>query len=142
MSKAVLVQCTDSKRDVKSKAQNLYDESTYFCKMRAYAIATGEPWFILSAKHGLVDPETVLDPYDEYGLVENQCESIAEELVDIGIDTVEVIAGSAYTNTLTPELESHGIDVIELCRGMGIGERMSELGRLTKKVKHGSLHSQ
>jgi len=142
MSKAVLVQCTDSKRDEKSMAQNLYDESTYFCKMRAYAIATGAPWFILSAKHGLVHPNTEIEPYDEFGLSISQSQKVAEQLKLKEYDEVEIIAGSKYTNTLTPELESHGIDVIELCRGMGIGERMSELERLTKKVKHESLHSQ
>jgi len=141
MSKAVLVQCTDSKRDVKSKAQNLYDESTYFCKMRAYAIATGEPWFILSAKHGLVHPDTEIEPYDEFGLSVSQSQKIAEQLKLKGYDEVEIIAGNKYTGTLTPELESHGIEVIELCRGMGIGERMSRLDVLTETEKHESLRS-
>jgi hypothetical protein len=93
----------------------------------------------LSAKHGLVDPDTVLDPYDEYGLVENQCETIAEELVDMGVDTVEVIAGSAYTDPLTPALEARGIEVIELCRGLRIGNRMQKLKTLIDKEQHADI---
>jgi len=137
--KAVLVQCTDSKRDERSMAQNLYDESTYFCKMRNYAIATGKPWFILSAKHGLVHPNTKLEPYDEFGLSVSLSQKIAEQLKLKEYDEVEIIAGSKYTDTLTPELESHGIEVIELCRGMSIGERMSRLDVLAEEEKHESL---
>jgi hypothetical protein len=95
----------------------------------------------LSAKHGLVDPDTVLEPYDEFGLDEEQCERIAWNLDERGYDTVEVIAGKKYTNPLTPELESFGIEVIELCRGLGIGERMSQLDTLTKRVKNESVCS-
>lgn len=43
MSKVILIQCTDSKRDEAAMAINLYDESNLFCKMRSYAQATGRP---------------------------------------------------------------------------------------------------
>jgi len=107
--------------------------------MREYAEVCHDPWYILSAKHGLVDPNTVLDPYDEYGLMENQCETIAEELVEMNIDTVEVIAGSAYTDKLTPALEAHGIEVIELCRGLRIGDRMQRLKTLIDKEVYADI---
>jgi hypothetical protein len=139
MNKATLIQCTKSKRYEATPARDLYDASHLFELMREYAEVCGNPWYILSAKHGLVDPDTVLDPYDEYGLVENQCESIAEELVDMDIDTVEVIAGSAYTDPLTPALEAHGIEVIELCRGLRIGNRMQRLKTLIDKETHADI---
>src|SRR5690242_8242258 len=34
--------------------------------MRSYAEATGRPWFILSAEHGLVSPDTWLELYERY----------------------------------------------------------------------------
>jgi len=139
MNKAILIQCTKSKRDEAAMASNLYDESTYYCKMRQYADATGQPWFILSAKHELLDPKTHIDPYDEFGLTERQAETIAEELVDAGFDTVEVIAGKKYTNPLTPELEAKGIEVIEKCRGLSIGERMQRLGELIAAEQNESI---
>lgn len=139
MSKAVLVQCTNSKRDETVAAKDIYDESAYFCKMRAYAEATGDSWFILSAKHGLVDPEEIVKPYDEIGLDPIQCELIAMRLNQRDIDTVEVIAGKKYTDPLTPELESYGIEVIELCRGLGIGERMARLDELVSEYQDQNL---
>jgi len=55
-----LIQCTNSKRDSVALARNLYDESRYFRLMRAWAEDRGDPWFILSAKHGLVPPGELL----------------------------------------------------------------------------------
>jgi len=129
----ILIQCTKSKRDEPAPARHLYDKSAYFRCMRAYAVATGEQWYILSAKHGLVDPDTVLEPYDDRGLSERQAQSIASEVAHV-TDHVEIIAGNDYTNSLTPELEVRGVDVVELCRGQGIGERMQTLNQKTDEL--------
>jgi len=134
----ILIQCVSSKREEACKAKRLYN-STYFTRMREYAEATGEPWKILSAKHGLVDPEEVLEPYDAFGLSKVQCRRIAAELDRQDVTTVKVIAGKKYTNPLTPELEAKGIDVIELCRGQRIGERLQTLKTLTKEVSNHTL---
>lgn len=134
-----LIQCTDSKRQEPSKAKLLYDKSTYFCKMRDYAEAKGNPWFILSAKHGLVHPETELEPYDAFSLSEQQATEIATEIASMGVCTVRLVAGWTYTNPLIPELEQHGVDVIELCAGLSIGERMQRLGELTAELENKSL---
>ena len=134
----ILIQCTKTKRDEPAKAKNLYDESQYFRKMRAYAEATGEMWLILSAKHGLVDPETVIEPYDAFGLSDQQAEEIAEAVAQQA-EYVEIIAGKKYTDPLTTELEQRGLDVIELCRGMKIGERMAHLKDKTAQLTNSSL---
>lgn len=57
----VLVGCAKSKRPHGAAAKDLYT-SDYFSKMRAYAESTGRPWFILSAEHGLVSPDGLLEP--------------------------------------------------------------------------------
>lgn len=106
--------------------------------MRAYAEATGEMWFILSAKHGLVDPETVIEPYDAYGLSDTQAKEIARE-VAMQAAYVELIGGKEYSNPLTPELEQRGVDVVELCRGQRIGKRMQTLDRKTTEITHKCL---
>jgi hypothetical protein len=129
----ILIQCVSSKADEPLPAKELY-QGQYFDAMRRYAEATGDEWRILSAKHGLVHPDETLYPYDEFGLTEQQAREIAQSLADKGVDSVKVIAGKKYTNPLTPELEAHGIDVVELCRGMLIGERVSKL--------HDLLHSE
>lgn len=134
----ILVQCVKSKKRHPAKAKNLYD-SVYWDALREYAEASDGEWMILSAKHGLLDPETVIKPYDEFGLTEPQCREIGDELVDIGVSNVEVIAGKKYTNPLTPELEAQGIEVVETCRGLQIGKRVSELQYMTKRLENESL---
>ena len=123
--RTILIQCTKTKRDGKAPAYLLYDESALFRKMWNYATLKGDRVYILSAKHGLVYPEQVLESYNEFGLSEQQAERIATRLPKT--DVVELVAGKQYTDPLTPELEARGYDVIEPFRGMKIGDRMSEL---------------
>lgn len=61
----VLVSCVKSKLSHGAPAKQLYT-SDYFTKMRNYAEASGHPWFIISAEHGLVQPDEWLEPYDCY----------------------------------------------------------------------------
>lgn len=58
-----LVACVGQKLDRRAPAADLY-RSDWFVKARRYVEATGSPWFILSAAHGLVRPDDWLDPYD------------------------------------------------------------------------------
>ena len=136
---ATLIQCTKSKRDEAAAARDLYDDSDYYCKMRAYALARDQPWFILSAKHGLLRPRERVEPYDDFGLSEDQCKEIAQSLASMCVTEVELIAGSKYSNPLTPELERYGIEVIERCRGLKIGSRMARLSELIHEVKNEQL---
>jgi hypothetical protein len=39
-------------------------ESPHFAAARDEAIRSGHPWFVLSAKHGLLDPDDVVGPFD------------------------------------------------------------------------------
>ena len=130
MTDATLVSCTNVKRDHEAPARMLYDESPYFRKMRDWARSRGDPWYILSAKHGLVDPNEPIGPYDETGLSLSQSEQIADQLSTRGVDRVYVCAGQAYLGTLTPALEAYGIDVIDPFAGLQIGERLSKLDDL------------
>ena len=107
--------------------------------MKRYAEASDDDYRILSAKHGLVHPEAELEPYDEFGLSEKQAETIAATLADAGIDTVTIVAGKKYTNPLTPELEQRGVVVVEICRGMEIGNRISRLKTLARKAENHTL---
>jgi len=131
--RVTLIQCTNTKRDGRHKAKDLYDESAYYRIMRDWARSTGNPWYILSAKHGLLEPMRVVGDYNEVGISHTQAVDIATELDDNGVTEVLITAGKKYTNPLTPELERLGIDVIEVCRGMMIGKRMAKLKELTEE---------
>lgn len=138
-NRVTLIQCTNSKQDTASPARDLYDESQYFRRMREWANARGNPWFILSAKHGLVSPGTVIEPYDERGLSEQQANEIAAELSKRGVTVVDITAGRDYTNQLVPALEARGVDVINHFAGCRIGTRRSKLAEATAALKNETL---
>lgn len=58
----VVVGCGSSKADEPAAACDLYT-SSYFSSKRMYA-ELADDWKIMSAEHGLVRPETELEPYD------------------------------------------------------------------------------
>lgn len=59
-----LVGCVKMKVDRPTLARDLY-VSTLYRGRRAFVEASCDRWFILSAKHGLVSPDEVLEPYEE-----------------------------------------------------------------------------
>lgn len=61
----VVVACCATKLDHVAEARDLY-VSDLFKKARAYAELQGDSWLILSAKHGIVQPGKVIEPYDEF----------------------------------------------------------------------------
>ena len=62
--RVALISCSAQKLDHPASAVELYT-STLFRKAVAYAVTHCDGWFVLSAKHGLVRPEQVLEPYDQ-----------------------------------------------------------------------------
>ncbi len=59
----ILVGCVKSKLNYRNSAKDLYNSPLWRCR-RAYAEQAGVPWYILSAKHGLLTPKTRIAPYD------------------------------------------------------------------------------
>lgn len=130
----LLVGCVKQKRKTPAPACELYT-SDLFCKRRAYAERTGLPWFILSALHGLVDIERVLEPYD-MALKEQSTayrrdwgDRVVADLLRVsGIGAgsiVEVHAGSAYVDAIAPSLTAAGIDVSWPLRGLTFGQQLA-----------------
>lgn len=60
-----LVSCSKAKLDTPAPARLLYSPSYVFARSVRWLEARCDEWFVLSAKHGLVEPDTVLAPYDE-----------------------------------------------------------------------------
>ncbi|HJQ46907.1 MAG TPA: hypothetical protein VJ870_11380 [Amycolatopsis sp.] len=130
----VLVSCVKAKRTQPAPAQDLYT-SPLFRKQRSYAEATGAPWFILSAEHGLVAPTTVLRPYelqlskttDAYRRIWGT--QVAAQLSDavgplVG-KVIEIHAGSAYADAIRNHLLHQRAEVLEPLRGLPIGKRLA-----------------
>ena len=58
-----LVGCVKEKRSAPAAAGDLYT-SALFRGRRRFVERSCDRWYILSALHGLVDPEATLEPYD------------------------------------------------------------------------------
>lgn len=135
-----LIQCTNTKRGTVGagqvfRAEDLYDESRYFRRMKEWANARGNPWYIMSAKHGLVAPGELISPYDERGISKSQAIEMALKLDGIGVDRVDVTAGRGYTRHLIPELEQDGIEVVNHFAGERIGDRERLLAEATEQLR-------
>lgn len=63
MKRVALVGCGKTKRRSAAPAKDLYT-GHLFCLARAYAERFCDAWAILSAKHFLVMPDEVIEPYD------------------------------------------------------------------------------
>jgi hypothetical protein len=64
MPTIALVACVSKKNTTPMPARDLYI-SAWFRKASMYAARVADRWYILSAKYGLVAPDTMIKPYDE-----------------------------------------------------------------------------
>lgn len=124
-----LISCCGPKRDHAAPARDLYT-SDLFCKSVRWAGAQRLPWAVLSAQHGLVWPDDVLEPYDlqlgRLTAAERQgwAVEVAESVGEASPAAVAVVlAGAAYADPLAPLLEARGWSVEQPLRGKQIGER-------------------
>src|SRR3954468_18405630 len=62
-ARCVLIGCVSRKEPTARAAKDLY-RTELFARRRAYAEGSGQPWLIVSALHGLVGPDDVVEPYD------------------------------------------------------------------------------
>ena len=133
----VLVGCVKRKLDQPAQARDLY-VSPLFRKERAYAEATGLPWFILSAEHGLVAPTDVLEPYEralsrsprsyrvQWG--QDVVDQLIARLGPLRSVVIEIHAGAAYCDPIRELLISQGAEVLEPLSGRTLGQRLAWYG--------------
>ena len=140
----VLVGCVKRKLDHPAPAQDLYT-SALFARERAYAERHGDRWFVLSAMHGLVEPHTVIQPYEQRlsSMNRSQRDEWGERVVrDLQLNlgpldgkTFEIHAGAAYADSISGRLRSEGADVVEPLRGLAIGERLAWYGTRSREAE-------
>lgn len=105
--------------------------------MRHYCELQGDPWFILSAKHGLVDPDMVLKPYDralgkmskeeriEWGrMVLRQLPDMVEDYTRL-----EILCGVHYREPILKTLRRRFGRVTIPMEGMAQGVQYQWLGK-------------
>ncbi|EMA30334.1 hypothetical protein C444_10639 [Haloarcula japonica DSM 6131] len=130
-----LVSCVKTKRDEPTIPKDLYT-SDYFEKMRSYAEQYHDDWWILSAKHGLIDPDgEPIEPYDEtlsdarVAKKREWAEQVAEQLDEQGLlsEDVTVVfhAGKDYYVELLSLIEDSRVTIEIPTEGLGIGEKQA-----------------
>lgn len=132
----VLVACTRRKLDHPAPAADLY-QSTWFRYARRYAEAYADRWYILSAKHGLLRPDQVIEAYDLSLASMSQSERqtwarqvatrlVCEEMIDQGRPVV-LLAGKVYRQFLAADLHSFGFAMAAPLASLGIGQQVAWL---------------
>jgi hypothetical protein len=133
-----LVGCASQKLERPAPARELY-VSQLFKKASAYAELTCDRWYVLSAKHGLLRPDEVIEPYDMrlgtnrrtsppiHQWAARVQDQLAVELAGVEHVRLVVLAGEQYRSAVRSGPWPHEVPM----KGLGIGQ---QLGWLTKKL--------
>lgn len=135
-----LVGCASAKLSRPAPARELYT-SSLFRKASEYAERECDRWFILSAKHGLVDPDQVLEPYDvKLGVnhrdsppIHDWAKRVCAQIAEVAgpADTFVILAGEQYRTITYHEFPwRHRVPM----QGLGIGEQLAWLTRRNKEA--------
>ncbi len=134
MRKIVLISCVSQKLHYRSKAKDLYI-SSLFKKNLAYARKLiPDAIYILSAKYGLLDLETVIESYNltlnTMSAAENRAwaGTVLQQLgrvADLKNDHFIFLAGEKYRKNLLPQISFYEIPM----EGLTIGRQLQALSR-------------
>lgn len=134
--KVVLISCVSTKLEKKAPARDLYI-SPLFRMNYAYAESLNpDALYILSAKHGLVHPDTIIEPYNETlntmksHHVKDWALDVIDQMegkIDFRNDEIIFLAGDKYRKFLQPLCRNAKVPL----EGLGIGK---QLGWLKKKL--------
>lgn len=144
-----LIGCVKSKAATSAPAAELYT-SALFRGRRAAVERSCDRWFVLSALHGLVAPDEVLEPYDlamaSLSVVDRRRWSfgvlgtLRERLGDLPSQTFEVHAGATYTDHgLVEGLRRDGA-VVELpVAGRTLGQQLAWYAEHDRRTSPGAV---
>lgn len=145
MSKIILIGCGKQKARARSIARELYTGSMFSARLR-HAEQSGCPWWIVSAKHGLVLPDELLNPYDltisdlsvldksawPLNVVASLIDHLPESIQDarqLRAVLVELHLGADYAEPLIAVIQATGMSHSWPMRGLSQGEQMKTYGQ-------------
>jgi len=127
-----LIACCATKQENECYAKDMYI-SPLFRMSREWIEKQGVPWFILSAKYGLLNPEQKIEPYNLTlsqltRQQRQQWASYVRRQIDksIGNQPLLVLAGTLYLEA------TRGHVVIDPLKGLPIGKRLQKLKKMLK----------
>lgn len=134
----VLVGCVAGKLDRPAPARDLYTSPLFRFRRRYAELHAPDRWAILSAQHGLVQPDEEVAPYnfrlDELRPRERQSwaiqvtNALTRRLGPASGLQVEIHAGELYWRELGHDLRLMGAEVVVPTRGMSIGRQLQWYG--------------
>lgn len=134
-SRLGLVGCVKTKRDRPAPARELYG-SPLFQGRRRYIESSCERWWILSARHGLLEPDAVIERYDEElktataaerrGWSQHVLAALDRLAIEYSTATFEIHAGAEYRNFgLVAGLDRRGAAVEVPAEHLSRGQQLS-----------------
>lgn len=138
MSKVVLISCVSMKLDAQAKARDLYISPLFKMNLAYAQLQKPDAIYILSAKYGLLDLESIIDPYEQTlntmksGQVKDWALDVIDQMegkVNFKKDEIIFLAGERYRKFLMPLCRNAKVPL----EGLGIGK---QLGWLKKKLDH------
>jgi len=130
--KIVLIACASKKLEEKAKARDIYSSTLFKLNLKYAKSLNPERIFVISAKHGLIDLEQEIEPYDETlnkMKIEDRrlwAEKVLEQLkknLDIEKDEIIFLAGKKYREFLIPYIKNYKVPLM----GLGIGKQLKFL---------------
>jgi len=133
-----LVGCVKSKRDRAAPARDLYTSALFLGRRRAVQ-GTCDRWVILSALHGLLRPDEIVEPSDlamadvprpkRRDWAADVLEALGQELGSLDGVTFEIHAGADYADHgLVDGLRAAGARIEQPTAGMSLGVQLSWYG--------------
>jgi hypothetical protein len=140
----VLIGCVRTKRPEATVASELF-ASPLFEGRRRHAVTSGLPWYILSAKFGLLAPDDVIGPYDVYLAHQSLAYKTAwgqfvvaqleQAEHDLGGRTIEVHAGAAYVDPLRAPLAARGASLFVPLAHLRQGEQLAWYSAPNREIR-------
>jgi hypothetical protein len=134
--KIVLISCVSKKLQHQAKAKDLYINTLFKFNLKYTKSLKPDAIYILSAKHGFLNMEQEIEPYEQtlntipvYEIKE-WAHGVLLQLVEVAsLDKTEFIflAGGKYRKYLLPYIKNTQIPL----KGLGIGNQLQRLKELT-----------
>jgi len=140
MKKHILISCVSRKLDRSAKAKDLYTSPLFRMGYRYARSLKPNNIFVLSAKHGLISSDKVIEPYNvtlnnmRAADVKKWSERVLAQLrkqTDLQKDLFIFLAGEKYRKYLLPNIGNYQVPM----EGLRIGKQLSWL-----KKKMGDEH--
>lgn len=134
--KIVLISCVSQKLPHRAKAKDLYVSTLFKLNLKYANSLSPNEIYILSAKHGLLELEREIEPYEQTlnnmrtAEIKEWANNVLQQLRSVAsLEEAEFIflAGDKYRKYLLPQIKNAAVPL----EGLRIGEQLQRLKELT-----------